>query len=67
MFISNKNRQDIDYQNSYHSRQQRKKQRYKWIKALLLLFVIIVLVLTFSPFAKSNQLQFEKQLIMTMH
>jgi Ca-activated chloride channel family protein len=62
MFISNKNRQDIDYQNSYHSRQQRKKQRYKWIKALLLLFVIIVLVLTFSPFAKSNQLQFEKQL-----
>jgi Ca-activated chloride channel family protein len=64
MFTSKKNLQIIDYQNSYHSRQQRKKRRYKWLKISFLLLLIIsltLLVVLFSPYAQSSLLESEKE------
>lgn len=62
MFISKKNRQLIDYQNSYYCRQERKKRRSKWVRISILLLLIMSLALIFVPFAQSNQLYSEKEI-----
>jgi Ca-activated chloride channel family protein len=60
MFTAKKKLQLIDYQDSYHYRQQRKKRRYKWLKISLLLLLIMLLVMVLAPFVQSNQLNFDK-------
>ena len=62
MFISRKNRQLIDYENSYYCRQARKKRRSKWVKILILLLLIMSISLVFMPFAQSNQVAFKEQI-----
>ncbi len=59
MFIAKKNRQLIDYQNSYYCQLQRKKRRYKWLKFSLVLLIIIVLSFVLIPFAQSKQAHLE--------
>jgi Ca-activated chloride channel family protein len=61
MFTSKKKLPLIDYQNSHYCQQQRKKRRFKWLKILLLLSLIISLVLFFVPFSQSNQLYSNEQ------
>jgi Ca-activated chloride channel family protein len=61
MFTSKKKLQLIDYQDSYYYRKQRNKRRNKWLKLSLLLFVIIMLVIIFAPFAQSSPFYLEKK------
>jgi Ca-activated chloride channel family protein len=61
MFTSKKKLQLIDYQDSYHYRQQRNKRRNKWFKFSFLLLIIIVLAFIFIPFAQSSPFLFEKK------
>ncbi|TWX57728.1 marine proteobacterial sortase target protein [Colwellia hornerae] len=56
MFISRKNRQFIDYQDSYYYRQQYKKRRNKWLKLSLLVFLILLSCLAFVRFAQSSEM-----------
>lgn len=56
MFISRKNRQFIDYQDSYYYRQQYKKRRNKWLKLSLLVFLILLSCLAFVRFAQSSEI-----------
>jgi len=64
MFTSKKKLQLIDYQNSYHYKQQRKKRRYKCLKLsflVLLITSVFLALVTLAPVAQSNPLSFDQQ------
>ncbi|MBA6365791.1 hypothetical protein H4J42_18775, partial [Colwellia sp. BRX8-8] len=56
MFTSRKNRQFIDYQDSYYYRQQNKKRRNKWLKLSLLVFLILLSSLALVRYAQSSEM-----------
>ncbi|MBA6336040.1 marine proteobacterial sortase target protein [Colwellia sp. BRX8-7] len=56
MFTSRKNRQFIDYQDSYYYRQQYKKRRNKWLKLSLLVFLILLSSLALVRYAQSSEM-----------
>jgi Ca-activated chloride channel family protein len=65
MFTSKKDRQFIDYQDSYYYQQQRRKRRGKWLKGSLVLSILLLFIVVFSllfvPFAQSSDTGFEKK------
>lgn len=62
MLISKKNRQLIDYQNSYYCQQERIKRRSKWVRISILLLLIMSVALVFVPYAQSSQLYLEEEI-----
>ncbi|MBA6251127.1 marine proteobacterial sortase target protein [Colwellia sp. MB3u-55] len=56
MFTSKKNRQFIDYQDSYYYQQQNKKRRNKWLKLSLLVFLILLSSLALVRYAQSSEM-----------
>lgn len=56
MFNSNKNLRLIDYQDSYFYQQKRKKQRMRWLKAFLLIVLLVTLVAVIVPLAQSQHI-----------
>ncbi len=61
MLIAKKNRQLIDYKNSYYCQLQRRKRRYKWLKFSLVLLVFVAFLFVLIPFAQSQQVHFENE------